>query len=100
MFKHEAFPSGIERRRFRQYGEEALQAFDFRSRRSHGQAQPVDPDRPYCDGPELDQILRHQIEATVLGTENCNCATGDTVQRMMRLQRTDEKVGIDEHARL
>jgi hypothetical protein len=90
----------IVRRGLPKHGEESLQPLDFRSRCDCGQSQPIDIDRPRCHRPKLNQILRYEIKAAVLRSEHLNRAIGDAMKRMVRLQCADEKVSIDQHARL
>ena len=100
LFKHKTLPGGVERGRFPKHCEEALHMFNFPACRNRGQSQPVSLDRPCRHGPELNQILWHQVKAMVLGSWRCNRAIGDTVERMVRLESADKNVGIDQHARL
>ena len=94
MLVDQPFPRGTSLRDFGQDRKEALQSLDFQL--DHGRARPqaVDIDGPRRHGPEIDEILRREVELLVLRLQNRDGAIGQRVKRVVRLQGANKQVGI------
>ena len=94
MLDDQPFPCRINLGGFGQDRKEALQWLDFKP--GHGRARPqvVDIDGPRRHGPEIDEILRREVELLVLRLQNRDGAIGQRVKRVVRLQGANKQVGI------
>jgi hypothetical protein len=96
----QGLPGGIDRRRLGQQEKHALEPFQLHERGRGGQAQPVIGERPCGDGPELDKILRHDVERLALPGKNFEGAGRCFVLRVAELQSAQQCARVDQHARL
>src|SRR5258708_4384837 len=95
MPSNEGLPYWVDRRRLGQQKEHTLDPRQFGrySRRGHTQAVLFDGPRSY--NPQLNEVLRDDMEFSSLPCQGFDCGTGDFTLRMERLQGPKQRAGID-----
>ncbi len=95
----QSFPNRIERRSFGQSLKHAFEPRQFTCRGERREAKAVLFNRPRGHHPQLDEVLRNDVELRSLRGQDFNRGTNDFTLRMSRLQSAKQRAGIDKHGR-
>ena len=99
ILNDQALPNRINCRRIGQQKKHAFQAQQFSRRLRGGQPQTVLGNRSRRHNPQLDKVLRNDVQVTAPARQGFKSARDRFVMRMANLYRPEKRAGVDEHGK-